>query len=166
MIGKIFLKSLQELDAYVEAANWCNANNAHIEEREDYYEVVANPEPSLSEIKAAKIAELKALRDAKELEPVLVGNDSFDFDEKSYNRITAAIYTLEIVGGKIPWATADNSVVDVAAKDLKNVIATAAARSNKLHEQYRTLKEAVQAAETKDAIDAIVWEEEEDGFFL
>lgn len=47
------------LKAYSEAAAWCNENNAHIEDKGAYYEVVANAEPSEDEVKAARIAELK-----------------------------------------------------------------------------------------------------------
>jgi hypothetical protein len=47
------------LSKYSEAAAWCNENNAHIEDKETYYEVVANAEPSEDEVKAARIAELK-----------------------------------------------------------------------------------------------------------
>ena len=47
--------------AYAEAAAWCNGNNAHIEDKGAYYEVVANAAPSEDEVKAARIAELKRL---------------------------------------------------------------------------------------------------------
>ena len=65
MIGTRFNKPLQnaDLDAYSQAAEWCNSNGAHIEDKGDYYEVVETivPEPTAEEIKANRIAELKAL---------------------------------------------------------------------------------------------------------
>lgn len=63
MIGKTFAKPLADLDGYSQAAEWCNANGAHIEDRGDFYEVVETivPEPSEDEIKAARIAELKRM---------------------------------------------------------------------------------------------------------
>ena len=37
---------------YAEAAAWCNANNAMIEDKGDYYEVVAVPAPTIEELAA------------------------------------------------------------------------------------------------------------------
>lgn len=34
----------EECDAYSKVAEWCNSNDAHIEDKGDYYEVVINPE--------------------------------------------------------------------------------------------------------------------------
>lgn len=61
MIGKTFAKPLTDLDGYSQAAEWCNENGAHIEDKGDFYEVVETivPEPTAAEIKAARIAELK-----------------------------------------------------------------------------------------------------------
>lgn len=53
------LESQEQLDAYTAAAEWCNTNNATIEDKGDYYEVVPIPEPSLDEVKAAKLIEIK-----------------------------------------------------------------------------------------------------------
>lgn len=63
MIGKTFAKPLTDLDGYSQAAEWCNQNGAHIEDKGDFYEVVENipVEPTPEEIKANRIAELKRL---------------------------------------------------------------------------------------------------------
>lgn len=43
MIGKkIYKENLNSKD-YADTAVWCNQNNAHLEDRGDYYEVVENP---------------------------------------------------------------------------------------------------------------------------
>ena len=114
--------------------------------------------PPLDDVKAAKIAELKAVRDAKELEPVSYNGANFDFDTKSFDRINAAIIALD-GGGSIGWTTADNTVVSVTAADLRGVIAAAAVRSNQLHITYRNLKEAVMAATTIEEVEEIHWPE-------
>ena len=46
---------------YTELANWCNANNAQLRDKGDYYECVANPQRVLTEQEKAeqRIAELK-----------------------------------------------------------------------------------------------------------
>ena len=116
--------------------------------------------PPLEDVKAAKIAELKGIRDEKELEPVQYIDHLYDFDVKSFDRINAAIIALDQTHGTIGWTTADNSVVEVNADSLRGVIASAALRSNTLHIIYRELKEAVNAATTAEEVESINWPEE------
>jgi len=120
------------------------------------------PVPNIEAVKAAKIVELKRIRDTKELEPVEFDGSSFDFDSKSYERITAAIYALDLQGASatINWTLADNTTRKVTAANLRGVIAAAAVRSDALHTQYRELKAAVLAAETVDEVDKITWAED------
>ena len=161
MIGTRFYKDNYDLEEYAKAAEWCNSNNATIEDKGDYYEVVPVIK-SLDEAKEAKINELKSIRDFKEMEPVLYAEHKFDFDSKSYERITAAIYALDMQGATstINWTLADNGSIPVTANDLRGVIAAAAARSDALHTTYRTLKAQVQAAETAEEVKTIVWPED------
>ena len=116
--------------------------------------------PPLDDAKAAKISELKSIRDAKELEPVQYIDHLYDFDTKSFDRINAAIIALDQTHGTIGWTTADNQVVEVNADALRGVIASAALRSNTLHIIYRELKEAVNAATTADEVNSISWPED------
>ena len=58
----------------------------------------------------------------------------------------------------LQWTTADNSNATVTAQNLRNIIAAVAMRSNTLHEQYRIAKEAVNAAETKEEVEAVTLE--------
>lgn len=166
MLNKKFykneLETQEQLAAYSQAAEWCNANHARIDDKGDYYEVVAIPAPSLDEVKAAKTAELKSVRDKKELEPVEFDGSSFDFDSKSYERITAAIYALDMQGtdATIAWTLADNGSTLVTAANLRGVIAAVAVRSNMLHTKYRELKAAVLAAKTAEEVEKITWAED------
>ena len=52
----------------------------------------------------------------------------------------------------------DNTNATVTAQDLRNIIAAVAMRSNTLHEQYRVAKEVVNAAETKEEVEAVTLE--------
>ena len=54
MIGQRFYKTGYDVDEYTECAEWCNNNNATIEDKGEYYEVVAIPDyiPTIEEIKA------------------------------------------------------------------------------------------------------------------
>ena len=85
-----------------------------------------------------------------------------DFQTEVLERITAAIYALDIQGATsmISWALAGNGSTPVTANDLRGVIAAAAVRSDALHTAYRALKAQVQAAETVADVATIVWPED------
>lgn len=146
MLGTKIYKT--DMSNYTDCAIWCNANNATIEDKGDYYEVVSLPLPTLEEIKTAKIAELKAQRDSKEVEPIEYQGYSFDYDSKARERINAAIIALDLQGANadIAWTTADNQDVSVTAADLRAIVAAVAVRSNTLHTAYRAAKAQVEAA--------------------
>lgn len=118
---------------------------------------VAYEEEPLENIRTRKIIELKLQRDAAEVEPVEYGGHLYDYDSKARDRIAAAIIALDVQGdgAKISWTTADNEDAVVTAQDLRMIIASVAARSNKLHTAYRTAKAKVEAAQSKDEIDII-----------
>lgn len=42
MIGTKLYKGQYTNEQYIQAAQWCNANNAHIEDKGEYFEVVEN----------------------------------------------------------------------------------------------------------------------------
>lgn len=123
--------------------------------------VYPKPAPTDAELlavaKPAKIAELKAERDSKEVEPITYNGNSYDYDGKARERINAAIIALDVqgAGASIDWTTADNQDVKVTANDLRCVIAAVAQRSNALHVAYRAAKDKVEAATTVAEVDAV-----------
>lgn len=159
MIGTKFYKGQFDDIEYAQCAEWCNENNATIEDKGEYYECVAIPAPTLDELKAQKLTELKATRDNEEVKPIEYNGNLFDFDDKARDRINSAIIALSITGQSIAWTTADNTNVLVTADDLRGVIANVAVRSNQLHVKYRELKEQIEACEDKESLDEIQWGE-------
>ena len=117
-------------------------------------------EPTLDELKTDKLAALKAERDTKEVEPIEYNGHLYDYDDKARDRINAAIIALEVAGegASLEWTAADNTDVTVTTADLKNIIAAVAVRSNALHVTYRNAKTAVEAAQSKEELEAIVLE--------
>lgn len=111
----------------------------------------------LADAKPAKIAELKAERDTREVEPITYNGNSYDYDGKARERINAAIIALDVQGAdaSIDWTTADNQDVKVTADDLRCVIAAVAQRSNALHVAYRAAKDKVEQATTVTEIEAV-----------
>jgi hypothetical protein len=158
MLGTKIYKT--DMGNYTDCAVWCNANNATIEDKGDYYEVVTLPLPTLEESKTAKIAELKAQRDSKEVEPITYNGNSYDYDGKARERINAAIIALDVQGAdaSIDWTTADNQDVKVTANDLRMVIAAVAVRSNALHTAYRKAKARVEVAGSAEEVNAVCME--------
>lgn len=118
---------------------------------------VTTEEESVESIKEHKILTLKIQRDNAEVEPIEYKGYSFDYDEKARDRINAAIIALEVAGTSalLTWTTADNQDVKVTASDLRGIIAQVALRSDKLHSAYRDAKEKVEAASTKEEVEAI-----------
>lgn len=155
MIGTKIYKT--DMSNYTECAIWCNANNATIEDKGDYYEVVTLPLPTLEKMKDAKIAALKAERDAAEVEPITYNGNLYDYDEKARDRINAAIIALSLQGegASIDWTTADNQDVKVTVYDLRAIVAAVAVRSNKLHTAYREAKAQVGRCATAAELEAI-----------
>lgn len=118
---------------------------------------VTHEEEPLEVIKQRKTAELKYQRDKAEVTPIEYDGHSYDFDSKARDRISAAIIALELQGegATIEWTTADNDDAVVTAQDLRMIIASVAARSNKLHTAYRAAKAKVESASTAEEVESV-----------
>lgn len=158
MIGTKFFKENFDGKNYADAAKWCNANGATIEDKGDFYEVVAIPAPSLDEIKQAKIDSLKPTRDTLEVEPITYNGNIYDYDDKARERMRIAQQALS--DNNIPnqlWTTYDNTQVELTVQDFKNINTLAAKRSGELHIHYNTLKQEVLACTTNEDVEKIEW---------
>jgi hypothetical protein len=58
----------------------------------------------------------------------------------------------------LTWTSADDTSLDLTAQDLRMIVAIAAIRGDALHKKYRELRDAVNAADTIEQIDSIIWE--------
>lgn len=118
---------------------------------------VTTEEESIESVKEHKILTLKIQRDNAEVQPIEYKSNLYDYDDKARDRINAAIIALELQGEEatIEWTTADNEDAVVTAQDLRMIIASVAARSNKLHTAYRAAKAQVEAAGTVDEVRAV-----------
>lgn len=160
MIGTKLYKPLTDFDSYKKMADYCNKTQlATIEEHEDYYEVVAIPAPSLDELKATKVAELKSMRDTLEVEPIEYNGNLFDYDDKARERLRNKRQEIEDKGGTgtIPWTLADNTEVVIGLQDFIGINNAATERAELLHFKYRTLREQVDNATTVEELNAIKW---------
>ena len=165
MIGTKYYKPIETEEQCAEynvAVDWCNSTQkGFIVDRGEYYEVVEIPARTLEEVKAQKIAELKSIRDTKEVEPIRTDKGIFDYDDKSRDRLAIARRSLEDNPSveSIVWTTADNQRIAMTIADFAEVNSMAAYRSNQLHIKYNELKAEVNAAQTVEEVKAITWDD-------
>ena len=106
------------LSKYAQAAQWCNENKATIEDKGEYYEVVALPEPTAEELAEQALAQAKAERaEAVEALTVEVEGMVFDADEQSQARMSVAASSMTDDETNI-WVLHDNTVVQVTKAQL------------------------------------------------
>ncbi len=144
-----------EMALTCEENGWCMEDGYDGDKR---YLIINPPYvPTLDEIKASKIASLKAQRDEAEIQPIEYNGKPFDYDDKARDRINAAIIALDLQGENayLSWTCADQSEAIVTASDLRAVIVNVAIRSNALHVAYRVAKDAVMNAETVEEVEAV-----------
>lgn len=115
--------------------------------------VVYEEEP-LEVLRQRKIADLKFQRDTEEVAPIEYNGNLYDYDEKARDRINVAIAALGDTGS-LSWTTADNKEVQVTSIDLRSVLIEVAKRSIALHNAYRTAREKVLNATTKEEIEGV-----------
>lgn len=120
IIGQIFT------DTYPpEAAVWCNANRAYIEEIDPVdgvrrFQIVGIPEPTEEEQAAQALAEAKAAR-AAAVAAITVEVDGmvFDGNEEAQERMARAVTMADSMDETTEWVLHDNTVAVVTAAQLR-----------------------------------------------
>ena len=116
---------------------------------------------SLDSARALKWQEIKAARTAQEFGTFIWGDYTFQCDEVSQRRIQGAVQLAAIDSGfSIDWTLADNSVVNLSAQDMISIGVTLAAHVNACHEKSRSLRQAIDLAQTEQDIAEIDWQNE------
>ncbi len=161
MLGTQFAKPLQDDEslpnsykAYSQAAAWCNANGATIEDKGDYYEVVSIPDPTLAEVKEQKLAELSSAFTAWRTDgATLISSLGFeaDADEKA-NDDVAGLVTL---GASATFMDADNQPHELTIDQLKILQKEIIESGVSAYETKWAYRNAINSAETVDAVTSI-----------
>ena len=135
---------------------------------------------TLAEIKSNKIAEIKSVRDFKNLEPILdTSAEILNTDDESTGQFTffvfhttrhpvnpaadpTVILTNAIVTNQpIPYSTVSLSgqkvTVKITPSLAKTIVAHLALRNNNNYKLANAIIEAINAASTKEAVDTITW---------
>lgn len=120
--------------------------------------------PSLDELKAAKWTEIKEKRDQLEQSGVPYLGKIIDSDPVSVQRIAIAVQAAQAaisagVEFSLDWTCADNTVLTMTAEQVVGMSVALAQHSDSLHQTARGLRAKIEAATTKEELDAIVWPE-------
>ena len=158
MLGTKLYKGKYTNKEYADLAVWCNANNATIEDKGEYYECVAIPAPSLEEVKAEKVAEMKVERDRIQELPIEYNGKSFDYNKESLQKLNEAKDCLEGTEDIQIWICADNSLTYLNYNDIMAIKRLGKERSNNVHIQYAKLKYLIEMAKTAEEVEEITFE--------
>ena len=137
MIGNIYI------DDYPESvAQWCNNNNAYIEEIERFdghrrFQVVAIPAPTPEEQQQALMEQKKVLRaEAVSKITVTVDGMEFDGDEKAQERMSRTVSIATANGmpmtTETTWVLADNTIAQVTLQQLAKACLLAGQKQTEL----------------------------------
>ena len=157
MIGKKIDKPVKNAKDYANTAIWCNDNRATIEDKGEYYEVVALPEKTLEEARAAKLTELNAAFTAASENAHCQSSAGFEIDanETANRNIEGLVLVLKPEESTLfrDW---DNRFHEVTKEQLETMRKEIVVNSQRLYQTKWQIEAAIEAAETVGELDAIV----------
>lgn len=122
--------------------------------------ITINPKP-LTEVKAAKLAQLEQARDAAERANVTVGGKVYSASESFQAKVSRAINQSgrgkPVAGAADAWRTADAQPVVMTATLLGLIDDAITAQGAAAWARFWQRFDAVQAATTVDQVNAVVW---------
>ena len=157
MIGKQIQKPVQDWSEYTEAALWCNTSKAMICDKGDFYEIVALPEQTFEEAKAARLAELNAAFASASENAHCLTSAGFEIDanETANRNIEGLVLVLKPEESTLfrDW---DNRFHEVTKEQLETMRKEIVVNSQRLYQTKWQIEAAIEAAETVGELDAIV----------
>lgn len=170
MIGTRFNKNNYNQKDYADAAVWCNANNFVIEDKGDYYEVVAISPPSLEELKEIKYAEVKDdyLKALYAVAWVVQNGTLYGYDTDPGSQLD---FSLSHARAKLNGTTRYNVYTDKSNLDTKEFLVHTPEMFDKvltevgnlqegIFAKYYAVKELVKAAQTPEELAGISFDME------
>ena len=156
MIKKQIQKPVKNWSEYTEAAIWCNANKAMIEDKGEYYEVVALPEQTLEEAKAAKLAELDTAFTSASETACCMSSAGFEInaDEIANRNIEGLVLVLKPEERTL-FRAYDNSFHEVTKEQLETMRKEIVVNSQRLYGIKWQMEAAIDVAQTTDELDAV-----------
>lgn len=123
-------------------------------------EIVALREVPLAAVKAARLTDINAERDRREEAGFPYRGKWIDSTPRSVQRITAAALAAQAIlasgqSYSVDWTCADNSTLPLDAHGVIGIPVALARHAAALHDHARSLKAAVEAADSEAALAAI-----------
>ena len=159
MIGKKIQKPVTDWSNYTTVALWCNAHRAMIEDKGDWYEVVALPEPpkpTLDEARAGKLVELNAAFATASANAHCRSSLGFEInaDEIANRNIEGLTLVLQ-PGESTLFRAYDNSFHSVTREELETMRREIVVNSQWLYQAKWALEKRIAAAEMAEVLEAI-----------
>ena len=163
MIGTIFPKNDLDERQYALATVWCNKNDATIEDKGDYYEIVPLPLPTLNEQKTYALRRAQ-LAFAKKRDAIRwVNGYGYDCAPDDITNFMAA-YTPLLVAGtgttqyKVWLTETEKAIVTLSADTMTNVYH--AVRTSQLADYawYETVRTQINDAQTEEELASVLHE--------
>ena len=117
----------------------------------NYDTVMWEDKRSTDELKLQKWSQLKLERDTFEFGGFTYNGNVYDSDQVSQARILTAVAS----GLTQSWTTADNSVIELTTDEVQALANSMQAHISEAHELGRIAREAINAAQTIEEIEAV-----------
>lgn len=157
--GNIITPAINQLEEYSKCAEWCNNNNAYIEDKEDYFEVVAIPEKTLDEVKEQKHSELKSTMQSKrQALKVDYDDDQFDANEDAQANMIVLLKSFDLGATSVSIRSTTEKTHTFNKEHTQELSLLMLQAVNELYDKYWELKDALSKCETVDAVNEIKWE--------
>lgn len=163
MIGTIFPKKDYDPVQYALAADWCDHNRATIEDKGDFYEVVAIPAPTLDERKQKALDLAREAFAARRDAVRWVDGYGYDCAVEDITNFMAA-YTPLLVAGtgsvqyKVHLPDGSKSIVTLSADTMTRVYNTVRTSQFEDYAWYEDLRTHLDDAQTEEELTAILAE--------
>ena len=143
---------------YSECAEWCNKNNAYIEDKGDYFEVVAVPEKTLEEVKTNKHSELKSTMQTKRQSlKVDYDNDQFDANETAQANMNTLLKAFNLGATSVSIRSVNEVTHTFNQAHCNELALLMASAVNNLYDKYWQYKDELAKCATTEEVDTIVW---------
>lgn len=129
--------------------------------KEQHLEPTSDP---LDQAKEIRLRIMRQRRDAEEFGTFVWDGSTFDASPESVSRFIGAVMMSQWAQAagqpfSVSWTLADNSERTMSASDMAAAAQALGAHTFQVHADYKTVKNAIQAATTIEEVQAITWPE-------
>ena len=148
----------EKLTEYKEIAKWCNETQlATIEDRDEFYEVVAIPVLTFDDMKVRKLTEIAAARYDYEISGITFKNVHVTTDREDQSMITAIALSATLNNDFTTVWKGTDGYIDLNAQEVLTLAYLVAEHVEAAFAEEKRLSELIDSAQTEEELNAIVW---------